>query len=98
MFTAGNRRLWLVTARRATRMLMLVAVGACLFAGSASAATPALDFTAPQSIDSPQSISAVACASTSFCAAVDLDGRFTYTTNPTATSPTWSTPVDVDGI
>jgi hypothetical protein len=97
MFTAGNRRLWLLTAGRATRTLMLVTLGACLFAGSASAATPALEFTAPQSIDSTQSISAVACASTSFCAAVDLDGRFTYTTNPTATSPSWSTPVDVDG-
>jgi Divergent InlB B-repeat domain len=97
MFTAGNRRPWLVTASRAARTLMLVTLSACLFAGSASAATPALDFTAPQSIDSTQSISAVACASSSFCAAVDLDGRFTYTTNPTATSPSWSTPVDVDG-
>jgi hypothetical protein len=99
MFTAGKRRLWLVTASRAARMLMLVTLGACLFAGSASAATPALGFTAPQTIDSNPNpeIFAVSCASTSFCAAVDLDGYFTYTTNPTATSPTWSTPVDVDG-
>jgi len=96
MFTAGKRRPWLVTAGRTARTLMLVTLSACLFAGNASAATPALGFTAPQSIDAYH-VTAVACASTSFCAAVDLDGRFTYTTNPTATSPIWSTPVDVDG-
>jgi uncharacterized protein DUF929 len=54
--------------------------------------------TSPTSIDPPAlPLYAVSCASTTSCVAVDAVGNAVVTHDPNAATPTWRTPVDIDG-
>jgi hypothetical protein len=54
--------------------------------------------TSPTSIDPPAlPLYAVSCASTTSCVAVDAVGNAVVTHDPNAATPTWRTPIDIDG-
>ncbi|HEV3284619.1 MAG TPA: hypothetical protein VG010_10465 [Solirubrobacteraceae bacterium] len=73
---------------------MLALAVALLFPAQA-AATPALGWSAPATIDSAP-LSAVSCVSESFCVAVDRSGGVLSATDPASPGAPWTSPAAID--
>ena len=82
---------------------LIASAGLIALAAPATAAASGLWWSAPVLVDqqapydTPNSFVSVSCPSTSLCAAVDNKGNVVISTNATASTPTWSTPADIDG-